>query len=92
MITDMLVSLGFDDKWVDWMARILSSASSSILLNGVPGKQFSRKRGDQTGDPLSPLLFVLAVDLLQDIVNKATNLGILSKPILDRYTQDFPIV
>jgi hypothetical protein len=44
------------------------------------------------GDPLSPLLFVLATDLLQSIVNKARTEGILNLPINVGYTQDFPII
>jgi hypothetical protein len=44
------------------------------------------------GDPLSPLLFILAADLLQSIVNKARTEGILKLPIKVGYIQDFPII
>jgi hypothetical protein len=30
---------------LDWADSILSSGTSSILLNGVPGRQFVCKRG-----------------------------------------------
>jgi hypothetical protein len=43
-------------------------------------------------DPLSPLLFVLAADLLQSIVNKAKYLGLLRLPIQNGCGQDFPII
>jgi hypothetical protein len=46
----------------------------------------------QQGDPLSPLLFVLAADLLQSIVNKAMADGLLKLPINVGYTQDFSII
>lgn len=42
--------------------------------------------------PPSPLLFVLVVDLLQAIVNKAKNLGLLKLPLMHRCGQDFPII
>jgi hypothetical protein len=44
------------------------------------------------GDPLSPLLFVLAVDLLQSIVNKAVSQGLLRLSINVGYTSDFSII
>jgi hypothetical protein len=62
----------------------------AVLLNGVPSKVIHYRRGVR--HPLSPLLFVLAVDLLQLIVNKARTEGILNLPISVGYTQDFSII
>lgn len=63
-----------------------------MLLNGVPGKTFECRRGVRQGDPLSPLLFVLAADLLQSVVNKANSLGVLKHPLGDSFEGDYPIV
>jgi hypothetical protein len=46
---------------------IFNSGSSVVLLNGVPRKTFHCKRGVRQGDPLSSLLFILAVDFLQTL-------------------------
>jgi hypothetical protein len=48
---------------------MLSSGSSSILSNGTSGRKFKCKSGVRQGDPLSPLLFALAAELHQYIVN-----------------------
>ena len=87
----MLQHLGFPDRWLQWIRLILNSGTSSILLNGVSGKKFKCKRGVRQGDPLSPLLFVQAAELLQYVVNDALLQGYLKLP-LAQPTNDFPIV
>lgn len=87
----MLQKLGFPDRYLAWIQSILSSGSSAVLLNGVPGKFFKCKQGVRLGDPLSPLLFVLAMELLQVLVNKATNMNLLKAPI-PHEVNEFPIV
>lgn len=74
------------------MAAIFSSGTSSVLLNGVHGKTFHCRRGVRQGDPLSPLLFVLVVDLLQSVLNNAKDNQLLSLPIPMTCSLDFPIL
>ena len=62
-----------------------------MLLNGVPGNHFVCRTGVRQGDPLSPLLFVIADDLLQSVVNEMCSRNILSLPI-PTSSSDYPIV
>jgi hypothetical protein len=70
VILAMHRQLGFPDKWINWIKTILDSGSSTVLRNGVLGRFFRCMRGVRHGDPLSPLLFIIAVELLQCIINK----------------------
>jgi hypothetical protein len=58
----VLESFGFDQRWVEWILNLTSSAFFSILVNGVPTWPFSPSRGIRQGDPLSPFLFVLTAE------------------------------
>lgn len=89
---DIMQQKGFGSRWMAWMRIIFFSGTSSVLLNGVPGKTFHCIKGFRQGDPLSPLLFVLAADLLQSCMNNARSLGLLNLPIPMFYSQDFPIL
>jgi hypothetical protein len=48
-----------------------------VLLNGLPGNHISHRRGLRQGDPLSPMLFVLVMDVLSNMFSAAENRGLL---------------
>ncbi|XP_019435878.1 PREDICTED: uncharacterized protein LOC109342329 [Lupinus angustifolius] len=63
-LMDTLRAFGFNITFINWIFIILNSAKLSISVNGQSVGFFSCKRGVGQGDPLSPLLFCLAEDVL----------------------------
>nr|GEZ22392.1 RNA-directed DNA polymerase, eukaryota [Tanacetum cinerariifolium] len=56
----------------------LNSASTSILINGSPTREFNIERGLRQGDPLSPLLFIIAMEGLHVAMEDAMAAGCLN--------------
>ncbi|GJV35623.1 RNA-directed DNA polymerase, eukaryota [Tanacetum coccineum] len=72
--------LGFEIKWHSWIKGCLINARSSIWVNGSPSNEFEISRGLRLGDPLSPFLFILAMEGLHALICKALNKGIYVGP------------
>ena len=75
----LLQHLGFSRRWVNWISILLSSASTRIILNGTPGRRICHARGLRQGDPLSPLLFVLVMEVLNALLHLADEQELLGK-------------
>jgi hypothetical protein len=80
---DMLVALGFSIKWRDWIAALLGTTTSKVLINGEPTLGIRHAQGLRQGNSLSPFLFILAIDPLQRIIEAAAQRGML-KPVLPK--------
>jgi len=72
----------------NWIHNILQSAKLSISINGKHEGYFDCKRGARLGDPLSPLLFCLAEEVLSRGLTKLVNDGSLK---LIKGTRSTPI-
>ncbi|XP_072076581.1 uncharacterized protein [Arachis hypogaea] len=73
--------MGFGQRWRGWIKECVCMASMSLLINVSPSKSFKMERGLRQGDPLSPFLFVLVVEVLHRMVGEAVRHGRIS-PLL----------
>ena len=73
----VLQQMGFGIKWISWIKWYITTASFSVLVNGRPAGFFRSSRGLRQGEPLSPYLFVLGMEVFSILVEKASTRGFL---------------
>jgi hypothetical protein len=66
---------GFDQKWCDLITNFVEGGSVGVKVNDDIGHYFQTKKGLRQGDPLSPLLFNIIVDMLAILIARAKEDG-----------------
>ncbi|KAL6129644.1 hypothetical protein ACLB2K_072993 [Fragaria x ananassa] len=73
----VLQKLGFNAQWVDLIMRCVTSVSFSVLWNGEAVGRITPSRGLRQGDPLSPYLFLMVLEGLTGLFQKADREGLI---------------
>ncbi|XP_077246062.1 uncharacterized protein LOC143885910 [Tasmannia lanceolata] len=75
-----LKKIGCNDIWCNWIHECIDTPSFSILINGSPVGYFTSRNGIRQGDPISPLLFCICMEMFSCIVENAIHSKSFSSP------------
>nr|GEV79728.1 putative reverse transcriptase domain, reverse transcriptase zinc-binding domain protein [Tanacetum cinerariifolium] len=69
----ILIGFGFHERMITWIMECVTTTSFSISINGSLHGYFKGKRGLHQGDPLSPYLFTLIMEVFMLMIKRRVN-------------------
>ncbi|XP_077226476.1 uncharacterized protein LOC143859710 [Tasmannia lanceolata] len=81
-LLSFMAKQGFNSVWLGWIEECISNPSFSILVNGSPQGFFTSSNGLRQGDPLSPFLFSISMEMLSVLLENASSSNALSTPFV----------
>ncbi|KAL5563120.1 hypothetical protein UlMin_032867 [Ulmus minor] len=82
----VLTAFGFHPTWIRWVLLCCSTTSMTLMLNGAAFQSFRPKRGLRQGDPISPYMLILCMEVLSRLINQKVSSGLVAGFKLDRHT------
>ena len=76
-LLDLLKRMGFGVRWCRWIRTCISTVQFSVLFNGSPADFFGSLRGLRQGNPLSPLLFLVMMEVFNKMIKRVERAGLL---------------
>lgn len=64
----VLDKFGFGSKFTSWIHLLYHQPRAAVITNKICSQYFSLSRGTRQGCPLSPLLFILAIEPLSSVL------------------------
>lgn len=74
-LKDVMIKMGFNDKWIALVMECITFVSYSLLVNGEPYKHIILTKDIRQRDPLSPYLFLLCSEDPHRLIQATTNNG-----------------
>ncbi|WVZ81320.1 LOW QUALITY PROTEIN: hypothetical protein U9M48_028710, partial [Paspalum notatum var. saurae] len=68
---------GFNSTWCTWVQTCVQEGNVGIKVHDQLGSYFQMRKGLRQGDPLSPVLFNIVVDMLAIIVSRTKAFGLI---------------
>ena len=73
-LRETLKAFNFGNNMIRWFNIVTNDSVSCVINNGISSQFFPIKRGVRQGDPLSPYLFILVIEILANYIRKCKDI------------------
>ncbi|GJZ00480.1 RNA-directed DNA polymerase, eukaryota, reverse transcriptase zinc-binding domain protein [Tanacetum coccineum] len=87
---EVFIGFGFHNRMIGWIMECVTTTSCSISINGSLHGFFKGKQGLRQGNPLSPYLFMLVMEILTLVLQRRVRDSMVFK--YHRYCVDLELI